>query len=49
MPVTYLGASDPSNVLEWNGKVNQKKRKPKWILDERIQNGTIEQFQVKAP
>lgn len=43
--VTYRDASDPNNVLEWNGEVNQKGRKPQWILDH-IKNGTIKQFRV---
>lgn len=46
-PVTYRDASDPANVLEWDGELSQKGRKPEWIKS-RVADGTIDQYRVKG-
>jgi DNA-binding protein H-NS len=42
-PITFR---DPQNNLEWDGQLNQKGRKPEWIV-KAIANNQIENFKVK--
>ena len=46
-PITFRDDRDPANILEWDGDLLQKGRKPDWI-NQRTKEGTIEEFRVTA-
>ena len=46
-PITFRDDRDPANILEWDGELNQKGQKPKWIKD-RVVDRTIDEFRVTA-
>ncbi len=45
--ITFRDDRDPANILEWDGDLLQKGRKPDWIK-QRIAEGSIEEFRVTA-